>query len=127
MRSFISCVFVMIFAAMFHSQAMAMDIDSTEGMMRGCALYEAGIDNHSWDKFDVDTTRQAFMCLGALKATEQLMELHKEFCPPSGVLIRDALIVVNQYVKAHPGPDGHFKFLHPWPGQTPPLDSIEIA
>jgi ACR3 family arsenite efflux pump ArsB len=24
-------------------------------------------------------------------------------------------------------PDGHFKFLHPWPGQNPPLDSVVIA
>jgi hypothetical protein len=24
-------------------------------------------------------------------------------------------------------PDGHFKFLHLWPGQNPPLDSVVIA
>lgn len=28
---------------------------------------------------------------------------------------------------ANTDPDGHFKFLHPWPGQNPPLDSVVIA
>ena len=27
----------------------------------------------------------------------------------------------------HEAPDGHFKFLHPWPGQNPPLDLIVKA
>jgi hypothetical protein len=33
-----------------------------------------------------------------------------------------------QYVKDHPeAPGGHFNFLHPWPGQNPPLDSSGTA
>jgi glucan phosphoethanolaminetransferase (alkaline phosphatase superfamily) len=28
------------------------------------------------------------------------------------------------YVSDH-GPDGHFKFLHPWPGQIPPGQDSE--
>jgi hypothetical protein len=34
----------------------------------------------------------------------------------------DALV---KFVKE--GPDGHFNFLHLWPGQNPPLDSVVIA
>ena len=32
----------------------------------------------------------------------------------------------DQTVKRYP-PDGHFKFLHLWPPQNPPLDSIVMA
>jgi predicted NBD/HSP70 family sugar kinase len=49
------------------------------------------------------------------------------WCANTSLADTDCRIVVLNDVKAALAPDGHFKFLHLWPGQTPPLDSIMKA
>jgi hypothetical protein len=75
------------------------DTSSANYIAEGCRR----VARNNAEGMDSDTTRQFWMCGGALKATEQLMQIHHEYCPPSDYgTVQDDAFVVAKYMDNHP-------------------------
>jgi hypothetical protein len=79
------------------------DTSSVRYVMKGCKLLADGNINHSWAHMDADTTRQLWMCAGAMKATSELMHMHHKVCPPSNEVKNEkGLKIISDYMQHHP-------------------------
>ena len=58
----------------------------------------------------------AQVCTSIIVAAELRYGIGKKGSPRLSAQVESVLTALD--------PDGHFKFLHPWPGQTPPLDGV---